>query len=70
MGGAKDACGAEAAFAGGAKDACGAEAPNVGGFDADGEDAGDCAAHDETRRTESNTGSRAIVYAPVFNSFA
>jgi hypothetical protein len=39
-------------------------------LDADGAEAGDCAEHDETRRSESNTGSRAIVCAPFLNSFS
>jgi len=56
--------------------ACGAEALTGGALDADGDEAGDCAAQD-TRRSERTSGSRAIVARPApsrtrspFSSFA
>jgi hypothetical protein len=49
---------------GGATEACGAEALTGGTFDADGDEVGDCAAHD-TRRSERKSGSRAIVTRPA-----
>jgi len=44
--------------------ACGAEALTGGALDADGDEAGDCAAQD-TRRSERKSGSRAIVARPA-----
>jgi hypothetical protein len=80
VGAEAEACGAEAAeVVGAATVACGVEAAAVvdgaaaeawGAAFVGGEAPNDCAAHDETRRSESNTGSRAIVCASFLNSFS